>query len=288
VPFIIRWPGYIKPDSISNEPVIGMDFFPTICQIAGASLPQDRTIDGASLLPLFNGKKIERNIPLYWRYHGMAMRDGDWKIILKGNMEKCELYNLRDDIAEENNLAEKEPERLARMKKKFLEINEGVEKEGPEWWKVEKGTGRPVFPGVDGTIVLKPSDAGTFGSMGYQAYSDILQGKSVFQGITRNGYAEWGIKNTSPGRYNVEITFAYGRSEKGTMVLDSGCDILALGTDNLGEERRGINTVTAGEIHLSAGESTINLKPENYDPEAKKGKVIIDALKRIILTPIKL
>ena len=58
VPGIIRWPGRIKAGSVSDTPVIGSDIFTTICKIVDIPLPGDRTIDGASLLPLFDGKPI--------------------------------------------------------------------------------------------------------------------------------------------------------------------------------------------------------------------------------------
>ena len=69
VPGIIRWPGHITPGSVCDTPIIGSDFFPTICQIVGIPLPTDRVIDGTSILPLFSGGTIERAQPLYWRNH---------------------------------------------------------------------------------------------------------------------------------------------------------------------------------------------------------------------------
>lgn len=86
VPGILRWPGHTQPGSVSDEPVCGVDVLPTFCAIAGAELPSDRKIDGSSFLPLFEGKKIVRETPLYWHFIRsssevkVAMREGDWKL----------------------------------------------------------------------------------------------------------------------------------------------------------------------------------------------------------------
>jgi arylsulfatase A len=141
VPGIIRWPGHIKPNSESDQPVIGSDIFPTVCALTGVALPNDRPIDGTSLLPLFEGKSIERKIPLYWRYHAapgdrkIAMRQGDWKIVSDVGLSKFELYNLKDDPRETTDLAGKEKDRLEAMKKTLIQLNAEIEKEGPDWWK---------------------------------------------------------------------------------------------------------------------------------------------------------
>jgi len=64
-----------------------LDVLPTFCEVTGVPIPQDRALDGASFLPIFDGKPISRKQPLYWQYDRalgwakVAMRDGDWKIL---------------------------------------------------------------------------------------------------------------------------------------------------------------------------------------------------------------
>jgi arylsulfatase A-like enzyme len=108
--------------------------------MAGADVPTDRPIDGASILPIFQDKKVKRKVPLYWRYDRalsqpltVAMREGDWKILADNKMTKFELYNVRKNIAEEHNLAGREPERLAAMKKKLVKLHTEIDAEGPKW-----------------------------------------------------------------------------------------------------------------------------------------------------------
>ncbi|QEG00242.1 Arylsulfatase [Stieleria maiorica] len=141
VPGIVRWPGKIRPGTVSDVPVIGSDIFTTVLEIAGAPVPSDRTIDGVNLLPACEGKELERPVPLFWRTHiappasHAAMRIGDWKIVADQKLERFQLYKIAKDWKEEHDLADQMPEKLAEMKAKFMEVWEGVEYEGPkEWW----------------------------------------------------------------------------------------------------------------------------------------------------------
>ena len=87
VPGIARWPGHIEPGTISDVPVIGTDIFATVLDITGIPLPDDRTIDGVSMVPAFAGQPVERKMPLFWRTHvsppgdRVALRIGDWKLV---------------------------------------------------------------------------------------------------------------------------------------------------------------------------------------------------------------
>jgi len=140
VPGIIRWPGNTKPGSVSHEPINGTDILPSLCEMAGVEVPKDRPIDGTSFLPILQGIKLKRKIPLYWRYDRalskpftVAMRQGDWKILADNDMTKFELYNLRKDIAEQHNLATKHPHHLEAMKKALVKLNAEIDAEGPVW-----------------------------------------------------------------------------------------------------------------------------------------------------------
>ena len=147
-PFIVKWPGKTKAGSLSDEMVSSIDFFPTFLEMAGVGFSHNKEIDGRSMVPLFLGEKSERDM-LFWHYphyhygSGMvpasAVRWGDYKLIewyepeLKGESDYIELYNLKDDIGEEINLAETEPELT---KKIFQKLKE---------WKKEVGAQIPVL-----------------------------------------------------------------------------------------------------------------------------------------------
>jgi len=145
VPGLVRWPGHIKPGSTSDVPVVGTDVFATVLDIVGISLPTDRTIDGASMLSAFEGKPVERKIPLFWRTHvsppdqRVAMRIGDWKLVGDETLTKFQLYEVQKDWKEEDDLAAKLPEKTEEMKATLLKLWADIEAEGPdEWWKNER------------------------------------------------------------------------------------------------------------------------------------------------------
>jgi arylsulfatase A len=140
---LVRWPGHVTPGGESDTPVIGSDIFSTICDIVDLPLPTDRTIDGASMLPVFTDKAIERAQPLYWRNHlapadsRVALRIGDWKIIGSDDLSKFELFNIREDWQESADLSAKYPDKFAEMKDKLVAQDKQVLAEGPDWWKDE-------------------------------------------------------------------------------------------------------------------------------------------------------
>ncbi len=150
VPGIIRWPGKIKPHTTSDTPVIGSDLFVTVCEAAKIPLPKDRVIDGGSLLPLFAGQhEVTRARPMYWRcpiaiqWPKTALRSGDWKIVANEPLTRFELYHLGKDPHEEDNLADREPEKFAEMRESLKKLNAEIEAEGPDWWKNYE---RPSLP----------------------------------------------------------------------------------------------------------------------------------------------
>ncbi|MCM8531413.1 MAG: sulfatase [Lentisphaeraceae bacterium] len=122
VPLIIRAPG-VKSTEIST-PVISMDYFPTLLELAGITLKPDLHVDGVSLVgELKNGKKVNRD-SLVWHYPhyhgstwrpGASIRSGKWKMIEFFETGEKELYDLSKDLEESQNLASKYPEVLKEM-----------------------------------------------------------------------------------------------------------------------------------------------------------------------------
>jgi arylsulfatase A-like enzyme len=144
VPGIVRWPGHIKPGSVSDVPVIGSDIFSTVLEVCGIPLPADRVIDGVSMLPAFEGKPVERKTPLFWRTHvsgpddRVAMRIGDWKLVGDETLTQFQLFEIQKDRNEEKDLAAQMPEKTAEMKKILIKLWADIEAEGPrDWWESE-------------------------------------------------------------------------------------------------------------------------------------------------------
>lgn len=137
-PTIVRWPGVTKPGSVSSVPVNSTDYYPTILAAAKAPPKPKQHLDGVSLVPVLSGQadKLDRDA-IYWHYPhygnqggtpGSAVRMGDWKLIKFYTPGKAiELYNLRTDLGEQNNLAESNPkiaQKLLAMLEAHLEETE--------------------------------------------------------------------------------------------------------------------------------------------------------------------
>ena len=127
-PTIIRAPGVTQAGSVSNQPMVSMDFFPTMLELAGFRLRPNLHMDGRSLLPELKGKKGKPR-PLYWHYPhyhgstwkpGASIREGDWKLIKFYDQEKVELYNLKKDPSEKKDLAKKNSEKSKELEYKLI------------------------------------------------------------------------------------------------------------------------------------------------------------------------
>jgi arylsulfatase A-like enzyme len=117
IPFLVRWPGRIKPGQVSNHLGYFPDIMPTLAELAGLDRP--KTTDGISIVPTLLGKGEQATHPwLYWEDpKSTAVRMGHWKAIKPAKNKPFELYNLSNDIQELNDLASKHPDVLAKMKK---------------------------------------------------------------------------------------------------------------------------------------------------------------------------
>jgi arylsulfatase A-like enzyme len=140
VPLIARWPGVIKAGSISDVPVSSVDFFPTFCEISGAKPPPGQKLDGVSLLPLFKQTGGLDRDALFWHYphyndrttpHGI-IRQQDFKLIEYYEDGRLELYNLKTDLSEKENLATSQRDRARRMQERLARWRQDVGAQMPK------------------------------------------------------------------------------------------------------------------------------------------------------------
>ena len=125
VPMIARWPGKIKAGSKTDHISAFWDFLPTCCELAGSDIPNG--IDGISMVPTLLGRQRRqmKHEALYWEFHEQgkkqAVRMGDWKGVRLNVAKRAdgpiELYNLKDDIGEKNDVANRHPETVAKIEK---------------------------------------------------------------------------------------------------------------------------------------------------------------------------
>jgi arylsulfatase A-like enzyme len=140
-PLLVKWPGVIKPGSVCPIPVTSPDFCPTLLEIAGQELRPDRHCDGVSFVGLLRGEPAVNREAIFWHYPhygnqggtpGSSVRAGDYKLIEFFEDGRLELYNLRQDIGEEHNLADQEPAMTAHLHQLLLDWRASVEAKIPQ------------------------------------------------------------------------------------------------------------------------------------------------------------
>ena len=130
----MKWPGVTQAGSTCNEPVIGIDFYPTLLDVTKTQKPDGYELDGLSITPLLKNSTAKLNREaIYWHFPcylqgkgdpgggpfrttpAGAIRMGDWKLIEWFETGRLELYNLANDIGETNELSTSNPEKLAQL-----------------------------------------------------------------------------------------------------------------------------------------------------------------------------
>ena len=157
VPLMVRWPGKIEAGSTSDAIVGCIDMYPTILDLVGVPLPTQQAIDGVSFGPVLRQTgPLARDAYFIWFPHlvpGVSVRQGDWKLIRRFEERPAEyegtreLFNLRDDLGETNNLAAKMPEKVkeldARIDRFVAETGALYPKPNPDYKPRLTPTGRP-------------------------------------------------------------------------------------------------------------------------------------------------
>ncbi len=162
VPFIFRWPGTIAPGTTCDQIIASIDYYPTFLELGGAQPPEGYVLDGKSFakLLLSGGKGTLDREAVFWHFPGYlgagaglwrttpagAIRQGDWKLIEFFEDSRRELYNLRQDLGERNNLAQSQPEKAKELADRLAA------------WRKEMKAPMPT-PNKDQTSVSTPAPA---------------------------------------------------------------------------------------------------------------------------------
>ena len=148
MPTIIRWPGTTQAGSVCDVPIMTIDYYATLLEVAAVKGDEihNRSVDGVSLVPLLGNPKslIERD--LFWHYphyHAggdgpySAIRSREWRLIEFHESGKLELYNLAEDVGEQNNLAARKADvaraLLARLHKWRNDVDAQMPTENPHY-----------------------------------------------------------------------------------------------------------------------------------------------------------
>ena len=144
VPFIVRWPGHVNAGIVDNQSVLSsVDLLPTFCELAHKELPADYQPDGESFAAIFKNVPFERAKPLFWDWHfpvvsdnpqyatkwpGNAVRLGDWKLLYNSEIDRTELYIIKNDPFEKNDLTANNPDKVEELKGLLSEWKAGLPK----------------------------------------------------------------------------------------------------------------------------------------------------------------
>ena len=262
-PLLIRWPGVTKPGSTITEPVCCIDFFPTIRDACGVK--SDAKVDGLNMLPLFKGETLKRGA-FFWHYPhysnqggrpGAAVRAGDYKLIEFYETGRRELYDLKKDQSESQNLIESKPDVAKELYGKLdawrKEVGAKMMKPNPDYV--------PNPQDKEGTIALPARTAEVHG---VQLRYEPLPHKNTLGFWTRaDDWASWEFTVTKPGTFTVEVLQGCGKGQGGSEVeLSVGDKTLTFTVEDTG----GFQNFKARELGTIAinkeGRYTLTVKPK--------------------------
>jgi arylsulfatase A-like enzyme len=146
VPFIVRWPGHTTAGRVDEQTVLaGVDLFPTLCAVAHASPPAGFAFDGEDMTAALINEPFVRSRTIFWEYGRkskffnypfhpydrsphIAVREGQWKLLVNDDGSSTELYNMTTDADETNNLAAVEPATTQQLRTAALAWREALPK----------------------------------------------------------------------------------------------------------------------------------------------------------------
>ncbi len=139
---LMRWPGKIAANTVTDVPVNSVDFYPTFLEVGGSKNPSGNIVDGVSLVPLITNKKTLERDAIFWHYisetgkwkprMASAVRKGDYKLIEFYLDKRLELYNIKNDPSENNNMAGTMPAKVKELKQALDNWKKKVNAEEPD------------------------------------------------------------------------------------------------------------------------------------------------------------
>ncbi|MCP4263018.1 MAG: sulfatase-like hydrolase/transferase [Planctomycetes bacterium] len=154
MPFIVRWTGHIPAGRVDNTSIIaGVDWLPTVCSLAKANIPGNLNPDGEDMSAALWGKPKKRSKPLMWEWRFrifgdmvhkcpmLAIRDGNWKLLMNPDHSRIELYDIVKDPTELDNVVDRHPDIAKKLSQQLLEWQKTLPS-GP----IEEVAGSNAYP----------------------------------------------------------------------------------------------------------------------------------------------
>jgi arylsulfatase A-like enzyme len=220
VPLVVRWPGHVKPGTVTNAVACSIDLFPTILGACNVPTPAGVKVDGVSLLPVFRGEKL-KDRALFWHYPhyanqggkpGGAVRKGDYKLVEFYEGGRRELFNVARDISESRNLAAEKPDVVKELAAELdawrKDVGAKMPTPNPDY--------RPNPPNKDGVIAIHAKTALVHGAM--LRFEPLPHKNTLGFWVNKDDYATFDFTAAKPGTYTVEVLQGCGKGSGGAEV----------------------------------------------------------------------
>jgi arylsulfatase A-like enzyme len=326
-PLIVRWPGKVPAGKVTDTPVVLTDLVPTFLEFAGIDpLKTVGPLDGVSIAKLlFGGSAPER--PFFWHFPhytnqgsrpASAVREGEWKLIEQLEDGRFELYNLARDPGEQNDLAEKEPDRVKDLATKLHQWRERVGAQmlrknpafqpdlhhalyvtpdpsrlkpeataaatSPKWqdWRAAMNAAvkghKPAVTPANGIVSLPAKAATPHGEK--LRYEEQTYKNTLGFWVNKDDWAEWSCDVPSAGKYEVDILQGCGKGSGGARVeFTVGAEKFTTTVVETGHFQHFIRR-SLGTVDLPAGKLAVSVKALS-----KPGAAVMD-LREVRLIPV--
>jgi len=205
---LLRWPGHVPAGRIDETTVMGgVDLLPTVCRLAGVNLPADLQPDGEDVSAIWLGASVPRAKPLHWewlfRVQGedytppmLAIREGNWKLLVNHDGSGAELYDIPSDAGEEHDAASTHPELVASLTAKAIAWQRSLPSSAARDRAVTTGqpqdgkATKPAKPSGDRAAIFKQKDSDRDGKLTLEEYlhkfPDPTEGRRRFPAFDKN------------------------------------------------------------------------------------------------------
>jgi len=241
VPFYLKMPGISKQNKSIETTAAHIDILPTLASICNVDLPDNKKMDGKSLLPLIQDKKVDwanRSLFFYWTrrypelYYSMAVQKGDYKLVgytdYNAEINDFELFDIKNDGFEQKNKVEQNTTIAQNLKaeldKYYADLIDSENLKNPQ----------PIFVGNknENPIILNRNDAG--GARGIWSQEEI--------------YGKWDVQ-ISEGVYNIKFKFIKPLETTGRMYLETGAIVNQMQNTKLNTDIIEMKNIHLTEMH---------------------------------------
>jgi arylsulfatase A-like enzyme len=287
VPLIVRWPGVVAAGKVSDAIVSSIDFYSTLLELAGVGVPDLERLDGASFVQALKGGESSPGRTLYWHYPhysnqggkpGGAIRQGNLKLIESYESGYLELYNLKEDVGETNDLAAVLPEAANALAKQLADWRRAV---GAQMMTTNlEYEPVPLSQSADGSVTLSARDVTIHGTT--VRYEPPAHKNTIGYWTRVGDWVSWDFAVTNAGWFSVTVLQGCGKGSGGSEVeVSVGDQKLRFVVQETGHFQNFVSREIGRLRFVNPGRYTLAVKPLT-----KPGVAVMD-LRQVTLLPAR-